>query len=1175
MSIRKILGIDFGNIDPINTREDRIQYINFKLASLGLPIYRSNDAGSENGAYFIDLFDDIIKDYKEKKRMVDLNEVGIYKRINRFFSDYFGGSPDNGSFCPDNGSCGGPNPPKCVADSLILDHYGLAREMSLPPDSNTFSNEYVNSYRIKQGVLNNPRNDRRTTEGSFHIVEGGLAIPYDKKAVPKEVFRKLYEAAVNPPEELMLLPFTAGQEDAARTFVSLLVKPIVSPKVPGVLEEKRMEVLFVAPGSLVSNLDFIESVFGNTGDPSFHSHDSGLDVDRWSGHTGYILLAPHLTKLRKKDLGLPHFDEASKRQRRDGMCWRDEEELYNGGEAFKLTCRDKSGVAVTLIADNYYGYSKKEIKTQISFASNLYGNVEEEHAGGTVAYPQRNLGIHYSAKEDASMEGYSFDEVIEKYGGMMDLQEDYYGVDKQYKQILYLPENIRIDLYKNEISWFYADSIRKLKLLPDFLYILPNGEKIFLEKHPEAPMWKLVVTEAKGTFCHKPCTVSGGGKSEISKSISNSIIYGTYYVNDLEQDLDYVERILNYDYRHRWRDDPDRSRPARPILSIDRTLGSVIKLLTPSPVYTDEYNAYIEAIPNHVKALVFMVKRFYRQSWGDGWRKHFTVDIINGKPGNELKFDNRKIRPSYLRVGFRDDAWRIYKLRMDFMPSEKIQMEDDITASVTVPSGQLQDINPEYHNSSFKFSVNCEYRFFQRPDDAVHKGYDQRAEKDLSSNNLFATNFQPLTKADVEEIKNDVMGYVAYTDPVRAHMEEFLNGGCKDEYCVVSSESRIVNGERSKNPRYLEHRSDFMNPIKLYLAEVGERFSRKVPPEQPILMPVNAILPGRRNNPPGTEGGKKIPPLSVYNPIHYQELPELFMDFISSLTGKSPSTTGAGSEGALTKGPFNMLLPVYDLNNAFLAYVLGDYNAFTTPAGHIGAQIRVDHDISMLVPEIWCRLKESERNPEKLIREGSFEKVEDFEHNGVLIPASCLGYRMTDIFCYKYLGKIFDEPQTVFSEDILKPEKQSLDDFADGVLNIANGHKKAALNYFLDGSIDEAIPPMKALLHIMAYGDYNGCTLDSPEVRDLFKKETVLSSEWYAERLRNKQKTDVGLIQKKIANLEAFIANPINISVIGEFQYDERLRKAKEILTYYESEAYLEALQGTLGANTVYLEQNS
>ena len=1155
MSIRKKLGIDFGNIDSITTREDRIQYINFKLASLGLPIYRSNDTDNASSTHFIDLLEDIIKDYKEKTRMVEVHEVGIHKRINQFFSNYFYDSP---------------TPPKGVEDSLTLDHYGLAREMSLPPEGNTFSNDYISSYRIKQGVLQNPRNDRRTTEGSFHIVEGGLAIPYDKRAVPKETFIKLHQGAINPPEELKILPFTVNQAESAKTFVSLMIKPIVSPKVPGVLEEKTMEILFVAPGSLVSNLDFIESIFGNMGDPSFHSNDSGLDVDTWSGHTGYILLAPHLITMRKVDLGLPHYNDATERQRRDGMCYQDESECYNEGNAFKLTCRDKSGVAVTLIADNYYGYSKKEIKTQISFAANLFGNVEEEHAGGTIAYPQKNLGVNYNAIEDSRLTGYSFDEVIQNYGDMMYLHVDHYGIDKLNKQIIYIPENVKIDLYKTEIKWLYDDTIRTIKLMPNHTYVLPNGEKIHIEKHPEAPVWKLIGTANEGTFCHKPCTVSGGGKSEISKPISNSIIYGTYYVHDLVKDLDNVERIFNYDYRNRWKDYLDRTRPSRAILSIDRTLGSVIKLLTPSASYTDEFNAYIDAIPNHVKALVFMVKRFYQQSWGEDWRKHFTVDLINGKPGNELKFNNRAIRPSYLRVGFRDDqAWRIFKLRMDFMPSEKIQMEDDITASVLIPRHQLPYLNSNYTNGSFKFATNCEYRFFQRPDDAIHKGYDKQAEKDLSSNNLFATNYQPLTKADVELIKNDVMGYITYTDPVKAHIEDFLKND--DEYCVVSSETRIVDGTPSKNPRYLEHRADFIDPLKTYLSDVSVRFSRKIPLGQPILMPVNAILAGRRNNPPGEEKGKKILPLSVYNPIHYQELPELFMDYISSLTGKSPSTTGAGSEGALTKAPFNMLLPIYDINSALLSYVLGDYVAFTTPAGHIGANIRVDHDISILVSEIWSRLTVEERNPVRLIKEGSFEKLEDFDYQGVHVPASRLGYRMTDVFSYKYLGKIFDEPQTVFSEEILKPEKQSLEAFVDGMLNIASGHKKAALDYFQDGSIEDAIPPIKALLFIMAYGDYQGHTLDSSAVRDLFKKEAVLSSDWYAMRLKNKQHIDMNLIGQKIDNLEAFIANPINKSIIKEFHYDTRLEAAKETLRYYQSDAYLESLIGTLGAAAITL----
>src|SRR6185369_2134204 len=126
--------------------------------------------------------------------------------------------------------------------------------------------------------------------------------------------------------------------------------------------------------------------------------------------------------------------------------------------------------------------------------------------------------------------------------------------------------------------------------------------------------------------------------------------------------------------------------------------------------------------------------------------------------------------------------------------------------------------------------------------------------------------------------------------------------------------------------------------------------------------PVQAVLPGRRNNPP--EGA--IRSLAVYNPVHYMELPELFMEFICSMTGKSPSTTGAGSEGALTKGPFNALPPIIDLNNALVSHLLTGYATFVTAAGYVGPRARVDHDISLLVPEIWCRMSPEERDPKFL-----------------------------------------------------------------------------------------------------------------------------------------------------------------------------------------------------------------
>jgi hypothetical protein len=47
------------------------------------------------------------------------------------------------------------------------------------------------------------------------------------------------------------------------------------------------------------------------------------------------------------------------------------------------------------------------------------------------------------------------------------------------------------------------------------------------------------------------------------------------------------------------------------------------------------------------------------------------------------------------------------------------------------------------------------------------------------------------------------------------------------------------------------------------------------------------------------------------------------MDYVCSLTGKSPSTTGAGSEGALTKGPFNALNMCYDLNASIVSMIKG------------------------------------------------------------------------------------------------------------------------------------------------------------------------------------------------------------------------------------------------------------
>ena len=157
--------------------------------------------------------------------------------------------------------------PRLPDQTFILDRHGIARELRCRSDGDEFSNSLLNSYRVQNGVLHNPRNDRRTTKGTFHVAEGGLPVPDDKNAVPRRVFAELFRRALNPPEELLTLPFIRLSPEPARTFVSLLLRPIVCPEVPGVCPRKSMEVRFFAPGSLVSNLDFVESIFGNAGDP--------------------------------------------------------------------------------------------------------------------------------------------------------------------------------------------------------------------------------------------------------------------------------------------------------------------------------------------------------------------------------------------------------------------------------------------------------------------------------------------------------------------------------------------------------------------------------------------------------------------------------------------------------------------------------------------------------------------------------------------------------------------------------------------------------------------------------------------------------------------------------------------------------------------------------------------
>ena len=407
-------------------------------------------------------------------------------------------------------------------------------------------------------------------------------------------------------------------------------------------------------------------------------------------------------------------------------------------------------------------------------------------------------------------------------------------------------------LFDRTIRWSRDGQDYSIPLEQNKIYMAPSGYKVQMEKHPCAPSWRLIGTGGDGTVCHKPCTVSGGGKSEISKSLRDYMQGGPIFVADIDSDFNQLQEIFDRDYSDRWREDstekPDyTNRDSRKVLDPNRTLGSVIKLLTPSREYTESYNEWLGGIPTHLYAMAFIIKRFCKPEWHGNWRDHFGVDVVNGDNGHELKYGNRKLVGMYLRVGLDPiGRWRMYKLRQDFAAAEKIQLEDDITASVVVPKRflpTLPEITTSSNDRSYKFVANCEYRLFQRPDDAVHRGLDKQTELDMSDVGNFFCNFEPLTRDFVNQEIANIIDFEQYTAPMQNRMNAFIAG--EQSYIVSSAQPRLVDGKPSKNPRYLQDRTDLLDPFDRYVAYRGMQLYRGTPAGESAFLDCIAIQRAR------------------------------------------------------------------------------------------------------------------------------------------------------------------------------------------------------------------------------------------------------------------------------------------------------------------------------------------
>ena len=104
----------------------------------------------------------------------------------------------------------------------------------------------------------------------------------------------------------------------------------------------------------------------------------------------------------------------------------------------------------------------------------------------------------------------------------------------------------------------------------------------------------------------------------------------------------------------------------------------------------------------------------------------------------------------------------------------------------------------------------------------------------------------------------------------------------------------------------------------------------------------------------------------------------------------------------------------------------------------------------------------------------------------------------------------------------------------------------------------------------MANGSYEGKTIDDPDFRYMFTRDYLISSKWYQQRLKNKQQRDAALWQLNHAYVEKQLAETLDYEQDKKAYLQEHLDESDRMIQVVSSEAYMQQLQGTLGADWVH-----
>ena len=381
-----------------------------------------------------------------------------------------------------------------------------------------------------------------------------------------------------------------------------------------------------------------------------------------------------------------------------------------------------------------------------------------------------------------------------------------------------------------------------------------------------------------------------------------------------------------------------------------------------------------------------------------------------------------------------------------------------------------------------------------------------------------------------------------------------------------SAHPRIVDGKPSKNPRYLQIRPDLVNPRDTLSRGNGDAPAPPHPARRSrVHTPVNAVLPGRRNNPPEAghppAGGLQPDPLPgtarAVHGVHLQHDRQVALDHRRRLRRRAderPVQRAAADHRSQRRAR---------LVSAHRRRRLHHRRRLRRPALPRRSRRQPARPRSLVPHDAWPSATRSRSS-----RDGYLEKCEDFEHDGRTVLASRLGYRITQALRARIL-----RPHLQSSRTSSSPRRccgrncRTRTVFADGMDNIVDTQRRVAQHYFDDGSIAAACPPLRALLHIMRDGHFRGQGARRTRRSARFSPARIC---WRATGTPARLASQAGSRSAHSGSVACAVSRPFSPSQTtreeaARLSIAARLERRGNFVDAVKSPEYLQTLRGTIG----------